>query len=291
MAMRNLWRTFKNSAWLGWQMESNWADPYLFAIYSIVKPIAGTLILVFMYIFLSYAGGGGPTNPSLFGYMYLGNALFMYVAQVLFGVTWVIHDDREHYQTLKYIYISPANFYVYILGRSVSKIAVTTIGVIVTIIFGVTALGIQMPLSNISWPLMLLGMSIGLACIIAFGLALAGVSFLTARHAGGMNEGIAGIFYLFCGAIFPITVLPSWSWPLASVLPITYWLYVMRVAFFGLGSGVASYDAMLAGYDIMQGLLILTVSTLIFIALSFVIFRFGDYMARKKGLIDMTTGY
>ena len=34
-------RSFRMAAWLGWQIESNWTDPFLFAVYSIVKPLAG----------------------------------------------------------------------------------------------------------------------------------------------------------------------------------------------------------------------------------------------------------
>jgi len=42
-------RSFVVAAWLGWQIESNWADPFLFAIYSIVRPLSSLLILVVMY--------------------------------------------------------------------------------------------------------------------------------------------------------------------------------------------------------------------------------------------------
>ena len=44
-----LWRSFRMASWLGWQIESNWADPFLFAVYSIIKPLAGAAILVVMY--------------------------------------------------------------------------------------------------------------------------------------------------------------------------------------------------------------------------------------------------
>ncbi|MDO9129565.1 MAG: hypothetical protein Q7U34_06835, partial [Anaerolineales bacterium] len=40
------WRSFRIATWLGWQIESNWTDPFLFAVYSIVKPLAGASILV-----------------------------------------------------------------------------------------------------------------------------------------------------------------------------------------------------------------------------------------------------
>jgi ABC-2 type transport system permease protein len=282
-------RTFKWATWLGWQLESNWADPYLFLIYSIVKPIAGTLILVFMYQII--ASINNTTDMALFAYMYVGNAMFMYCAQVLFGITWVIHDDREHYQTLKYIYISPSNYYVYILGRAVSKIVVTTFGVIITLLFGIYALQIPITLLGINWLYLALGMGLGLACVISFGLALAGISFLTAKHDQGMNEGIAGIFYLFCGVIFPISILPSWSTSFAMSLPITYWMYVMRVALLGADSGAVGLDGALAGYDVTMGFVVLAISTAVFFLFSIGIFRLGDYLARKKGLIDMTTAY
>ena len=43
------WRSLKAATWLGWQIESNWTDPFLFAVYSIVKPLTSAGILVVMY--------------------------------------------------------------------------------------------------------------------------------------------------------------------------------------------------------------------------------------------------
>ena len=45
----SFWRSFRTAAWLGWQIESNWTDPFLFAIYSIVKDLASAAMLVVMY--------------------------------------------------------------------------------------------------------------------------------------------------------------------------------------------------------------------------------------------------
>ncbi len=123
--------------------------------------------------------------------MYVGNAFYMYVAQVLFGVTWVIHEDREHYKTLKQVYIAPINFYVYILGRSVIKIAITTAGVIITLAFGVLALGVDISLGDVDWLLLLGSTALGMSCICVLGLALGALTFLTARHSIGINEGVA----------------------------------------------------------------------------------------------------
>jgi len=46
-------KSFVMASWLGWQIESNWTDPFLFAIYSVVKPVAGAAILVVMYAIIS----------------------------------------------------------------------------------------------------------------------------------------------------------------------------------------------------------------------------------------------
>jgi ABC-2 type transport system permease protein len=287
MAMRGNLRTFKNAAWLGWQMESNWTDPFLFATYSIVKPLAGTLILVFMYLVIT----NGETDTLFFSYMFIGNALYMYVADVLFGVTWVIHDDREHYMTLKQVYIAPISFYYYIFGRAAIKIAITSVGVLFTILFGIFVLGVEVSLVSISWPLLIVSLVLGLAALCIMGLALGGITFLTAKHGQGINEGVAGIFYVLSGVIFPITILPTWAQSISKLLPVTYWMEAMRR---GLEPGVISGLGSTTGLDGMGNwflMLVLILSTIAFLFISVGIFRLADKAARRKGKIDWTTAY
>ena len=96
-------RSFAVATWLGWQIESNWADPFLFAIYSIVRPISSALILVVMYSVIT----GAAFQQPIFPYIYLGNALYMLVGQIITGVSWAIIDDREHYRMAKHLYTAP----------------------------------------------------------------------------------------------------------------------------------------------------------------------------------------
>ncbi|KYK31164.1 MAG: hypothetical protein AYK23_00835 [Candidatus Proteinoplasmatales archaeon SG8-5] len=286
MAMKINRNTFKWSAWLGWQMESNWTRPFIFAIYAIVRPIAASLILVVMFYVITYLGDPSTARAN-FDFLFIGNAFFMYIAQVLFGVTWIIHDDREHYRTLKYIYISPANYFVYILGRTLSKILITTFAVIITLAFGVIFLEVPLNPLGVDWLLFIPVFIIGLLSIIAFGLALAGISFLTAKHTMGMNEGIAGVFYLFCGVIFPLSVLPDWGISFAKILPVTYWLDLIRTSL-GAGAGI---DTAVAGTSVEVSLVVLIISTIGFALFSIGTFKLGDNLARRKGYLDMTTAY
>jgi ABC-2 type transport system permease protein len=287
MAVNSELRTFKNAAWLGWQMEANWTDPFLFAIYSVVKPLAGTLILVFMYLVITH----GETETMFFSYMYVGNAMYMFVADVLFGVTWVIHDDREHYMTLKQVYIAPIKFQTYIFGRAAIKIAITSFGVLLTLIFGVFVLGVDIDLAAVNWPLLVVALALGLATLAIMGLALGGVTFLTAKHAMGINEGVAGIFYVLSGVIFPITILPSWAQSISKFLPVTYWMEGVRR---GLEPGVITALGPTTGlqnFSDLQLLLILVLTAIAFLLISLGIFSYADKVARRKGKIDWTSAY
>jgi ABC-2 type transport system permease protein len=286
MAMSDHLRTFRNAAWLGWQMESNWTQPWLFLIYSIARPIAATLILVLMFVIVKQDVA---SDPALFSFVYLGAAFYMFVAQVLFGVTYVIHEDREHYQTLKQVYIAPISFYVYIIGRAMGKLALTSLAVIISIAFGMVALGLPLDLGRVDWPLFALAMLIGLGCILTIGIALAGVSFLTAKHSAGINEGIGGAFYLFCGTVFPLTVLPIWGQVIGLSIPITYWLELVRRSLYP-GGGIEAISG-LGEFSAPTILLFLALSALVFLGLSIAIFRYADKVARQKGKIDMTTSY
>ena len=86
-----IWRSLRTAAWLGWQIESNWTDPFLFAIYSIIKPLTSAGILVVMYAMVTKSNFAS----TAFSYMYLGNAFYIYVGAVMTGMTYAVVEDRE----------------------------------------------------------------------------------------------------------------------------------------------------------------------------------------------------
>jgi ABC-2 type transport system permease protein len=275
-------RTIKTAGWLGWAIESNWADPFLFAIYSIVRPITSSLILVVMY----YVITRGKSGLDLFAYIYVGNAFFMYVYNVLFGISWVIHEDREHYQMLRYIYISPIRMYYYLFGRGIAKIIVTTIAVIITIAFGMVVLKIPVNLLAVNYPLLLFSIVAGIFIITCLGILLAGITLITAHHSFTLTEGMAGLFYLACGAIYPIDILPVWLQYVSKGLPLTYWLELVRRSVLG-----KSLSTTLGGYSNFQLILIMAVTTLILALFSHYVYRSIEHIARKHGKIDQLANY
>jgi ABC-2 type transport system permease protein len=280
----NYSRSFRVAAWLGWQIESNWTDPFLFAIYSIIKPLAGAAILVVMY---SVITSGNFASP-IFTYIYLGNAFYIYVGSVMSGISWAVLDDREHYKTLKYMYIAPINIPAYLIGRGVAKFLVGSISVIITIVFGVLFLHVNVDPAAINWLLFLVSLVIGVIMLAMMGLILAGVSLLIVQHVWFIGDAVAGALFLFSGAIFPLEVLPSWLRPVGFIMPVTYWLELLRRSLVG---HVAEAFPTLQGLSNLQLIGILLGLTIFFGSISFYIFRYCEHIAREKGMIDMVTNY
>ena len=277
-------RTFRMAAWLGWQIESNWTDPFLFAIYSIIKPLAGAAILVVMY---SVITSGNFASP-IFSYIYLGNAFYIYVGQVMTGISWAVIDDREHYKTLKYMYIAPIYVPAYLVGRGVANFLVGSISVLITIVVGVLFLHVNIELATINWPLFVISLLLGVIMLAMMGLILAGISLLIVNHVWFIGDAVAGALFLFSGAIFPLEVLPTWLRPVGYAMPVTYWLELLRRSLVG---HIAEAFPTLQSLTNLQLIGILCGLIIMFGFLSYYIFRYCEFVARERGLIDMVTNY
>jgi len=278
------WRSFKIAAWLGWQITSNWTDPFLFAVYSIIRPISRAAILVVMYGVITH---GNFTNP-LFPYIYLGNAFYTYVFTVMNGVSFAVIDDREHYKTLKYMYVAPIRIPIYLLGRGVAGFFTASLSVFITILAGVLFLHVSIDPLQANWLLFFITLFIGVIMLSMMGLVLAAVSLLVVRHSGFLAEGVSGVLFLFSGAIYPLEVLPKWLQPVGFVIPITYWLELMRRSLIG---NVAQAFPTLAHSSNLELLAILVGLSALFGTISVFVFRACDRLARERGLIDRTTNY
>lgn len=277
-------RSFFTAAWLGWKIESNWTDPLLFAIYSIVKPLSGAGILVLMYSIIT---AGNFDNPA-FAYLYYGNAFYQYVPAVLSGVSWAIIDDREHYRTLKYVYIAPVSVPAFLFGRGIARFLTGSLGIIITLLGGILFLNVPFNAAIVDWPLFFLSLILGITMLALMGLLLAGITLMTARHSYYIGDVVAGGLFLFSGAIFPLEVLPVFLRPIGYALPITYWLELLRRALVG---GVAEAFPTFITLSNGQLLLILVASSIVFGLIGILTFSYFDRQARERGLIDQTTNF
>jgi ABC-2 type transport system permease protein len=289
---RDLIRSFWVATRLGWQMEANWTDPVLFFIYSVAKPVSSALILVLM---LEVIGAGG--RPDYRAFVIVGSALWSFVISGIAGLAWSILDDRERYRMLRYVYVSPSDFLVVLLGRGVARTAVGAMGALITLVVGVVALGVPFDPGRIDWPLLVVVMALGLAAIVAIAIMLAAICLQTRQESWSYPEAVSGALFLVSGAVFPLAVLPTPLQAVGLLTPLSWWVEGVRHALFpgaltalgGPGSFFESVSGRAgpSGIEIVVALLATgTVATLASVA----VFRVSDRRAKDRGLLDQTTG-
>jgi ABC-2 type transport system permease protein len=277
MTLADSWRSFRTAIRLGWAIEANWSDPLLFAIYTMAKPLAAAGILVVMFHVITQG-----QNPDFLQFLIVGSALWNIVFGVMAGLVQSILEDRERYRMIKYVVVTPTSLFPFLLGRSLARVIVALVAVVLTLAVGVIFLGVELRPDLLY---LIPATLVGVLAVIGLGIFMAGWCLQLRQEAWHYPEAIAGALYLISGAIFPIDVLPSWLHPIAYAFPTTWWLEATRRGLLGHGSpgaiGTVS-DGMV--------MLFLVISTAVVIPLALAAFAWFIKRARQAGLLDMVTG-
>jgi ABC-2 type transport system permease protein len=277
MTLADAWRSFRTAIGLGWAIESNWSDPFLFAVYTIAKPLAAAGILVIMFQVITQG-----RNPEFLQFLIVGSALWNVVFGVMSGLVQSILEDRERYRMLKYVVVTPTSLFPFLLGRSLARVVVSFVAVVLTMVVGVVFLGVEL---RPNLPYLVPAVVLGVVAVMALGVLMAGWCLQLRQEAWHYPEAIAGALYLISGAIFPIDILPSFLHPIAYASPTTWWLEASRRGLLGHGS-----PGVLGGIPDGTVLLLLVVTTAITIPLALLAFRWFMQRARQSGILDMITG-
>jgi len=286
------WRGFSAAVRLGWQMEANWTDPFLFFIFSVAKPVSAALILVVMLGIVA-----GSQDQEYRSFVVVGTALWSLVLAGIAGLAWSVLDDRERYRMLKYTYVSPADFMLHLLGRGVARVAVGAMGAIITITVGILFLGVPFDVASVDWIGFVVVMVVGIVAIVAIGVMLAAVCLQTRQESWSYPDAVAGAMFLVSGAVFPLAVLPFVGQAIGLVNPLTWWIEGVRMAMFpggvnaigGTGSLWTQLTGSLAPDTTTTALVLLATGALVTLAATS-IFRISERRARDRGLLDRTTG-
>ena len=270
----------RTAAWLGWQVEGNWADPVLFSIYVLARPLATALILAVMY----HSVKGHGVESAVFVGFFVANAFHAYVNTVLVGLGWAVFEEREEYETLKYVYASPVGMFTYLAGRSVVKFALATVSMLVTLGVGWWLLGVRWDWAAVQGLPLAIAVVAGLASTLFCGFLLAGWALVLTRAAMVVLEGTTLASYLLCGVIFPVDLLPGPLQAISLALPFTWWYEALRRFLAGHGT-----RGVMERFSDLQVLCVLVGLTLAFALLA----RWGYFAferrARQLGRLDQTT--
>jgi len=282
MPLSPILRAVRANLKLGWDIEGNWAPAWAYLFIALATPAAGVLMLVFIYLVVMGAAG----EKVFLAYLMGGASVFVFVRLVLSAAGWAVIEDREHYKTLRYIYIAPSPFAAQLIGRIGFKTAIAAFGSALTIIAGWLALGVPFRPDGIQWLDFIGGFIVGLVGMVGMGWLLASAMLLVDRMGWVWAEGFSGLLFLVSGMAIPLKVLPA---PLAWVgrqIPITYWAELWRHALYG---GTVALS--LPGMTTAEIWLRLLLSTMAWTTAAGVGLKLADYFARRWGKIESETFY
>jgi ABC-2 type transport system permease protein len=231
-----------------------------------------------------WAVRGRAFGAPAFAALYLGNAFHIYVQQVLAGMGYVVVEEREEFETLKYVYASPVGFVTYLGGRGTVKLVLATLSLVLTLAVGWWFVGVRWDWAAVRWLPLGITWACGLVAVVELGFLVAGFALLLPRIAISFNESIVVALYLLCGVIFPIDLLPGWMQRVAMALPFTWWYEGLRR--FVLGHGAS---ARLAAWSDAWLIAIVAGSTLVFSLLARRGFHALEHRARRLGRLDQTS--
>ncbi|TMI38229.1 ABC transporter permease [Candidatus Bathyarchaeota archaeon] len=287
MAVADFLKSARESFRVGWKIESNWTDPVLFATYQIIRPLASLLIVAFIVIIGAAAGAAGSAFYTQYlAWLIVGTAFYAYVLQVMLGMAILVYVDRNRYEVLKNIYISPGSLHPYVIGRGLVSVVNGTISVILTLLFSVAIfnglLHMNIPLNLLGVNLLMLipAVLLGITALLGIGYMLCAVNIVSNRMEFILGDSVSGVFFLLGGVIFSISLLPVPVQYVSNVLPVTYFLNTVRESF-GLPTP-GNY---------MSNLAILGLTTLAALILGISVFRLAERRAKRLGLFDRKSEY
>ncbi len=210
-------------------------------------------------------------------------AFWGFVEGTIAGFADCISEDRSRYRMLKYVYIAAPRFGVYLLGRCTAYLVTSTGAVAVVMLVATPLLHLPVSFGSLNLPLLLLAMV--LATVVVGVLAIAyGVLLLALRDSYGYGELLSQLLYIISGAIFPLTVLPGAVRMLSELLPLGYWLELVRRSLLGAGT-IRLYPG-LSDIAVLERLVLTTIGLAV---VAQVVYVLADRRARRLGLIDMET--
>ena len=287
MAIADFVKSARESFRVGWKIESNWTDPVLFATYQIIRPLASLLIVAFIVIIGSVAGAGSSVFYSQYlAWLIVGTSFYAYVLQVMLGMAFLIHVDRTRYEVLKNIYISPGTLYPYVIGRGFVSVVNGTVSVVLTLLFsvaifdGLLHMNIPLNLLSVNLTILIPAVILGIISLLGIGFIICALNIVSNRMEFILGDSLSGLFFLLCGVLFPISLLPSPVQAISNALPVTYFLEAARQSF-----GVSSSN----GY--LMVLLYLGLTTVGTVVLGIIFFRLAEARAKKLGLFDRKSEY
>ena len=204
-----------------------------------------------------------------FSFVLIGLAFSGYMGLSLSSFAESIREGQVM-GTLEIMLLSPTRLSAILISSSLWSYMLTTVRVLVYLLFGVVVFGFSLSQANFVTTLVVLVLSI---------TSFSGIGILSAAVVLLLKKGdpvawiFGGVSTLLAGVYYPISVLPPWLEPLSRFLPLTYALDGMRLAL------LRGYSL----YEVRFDLLVLLAFTLVLTPLALLVFRQALRRAKIEG--------
>jgi ABC-2 type transport system permease protein len=175
------------------------------------------------------ASGGGSQEGQLDLVLYLGigTVVWAYLRAVFANVGEMVAWERWE-GTIEYTMMAPITRLAHMLGVSLFSIIYGLARS--ALLLGVLSLFFSVDLSNANLGGAALILLVGSVSFLGFGIMAAVLPLLFPERGEEMTFVISSILLLVSGVYYPISVLPDWMEPIATISPATYVLAGMRAA-------------------------------------------------------------
>jgi ABC-2 type transport system permease protein len=264
-----IWRTFRQNtrlflegALLSYIALFRWLRPVTYLASKVFMPLWQMLFFSLLGMF---AGTQEPT------YYVIGNAMQITAVSGIFGVTMSIGGDRWE-GTLPYLFGTPANRMLIVLGRAFFHILDGMIGVVLAFGWGVLLLGLDLSQTDpVALAVVVLATTISTA---GLGLLLGCLSLIT-LNVMFVNNTVYFLLLIFSGANIPIATLPTWMQAISFCLPLTRGIAASRLVI--EGAPLSSVAPLVIGELIVGTIYALS---------GYFLFRSFEFQAKKRGTLE-----
>ncbi len=188
-------------------------------------PVLSLSAVVYTYYFLG-------ASPEYIGFVILGGAMLAFWMNVLWSVGSQLYWEKEA-GNLEAFFISPSSKMSLLTGIAFGGVVNTALRVILTIVVGVVIFGVRFDPSRTPEALLIFALTV--VNLYGLGMMFSSLYLLYGREAWHISNLLTEPVSFVSGLYYPIRFFPFWLQVLASLVPMTLGLDLMRkMLFFGL---------------------------------------------------------
>ena len=243
----------------------------------VIWPVLFPLVYLLGSRALTGPGGEGlpafvraTSTENVRGFIVIGTTAWMWLNIALWNVGTSLRNDQVR-GTLEGNWLTPASRFALLLGTAASQAMLSVVFLAISFADFAFLLGIKFS-PNLPAALAIVAASIPWI----YGLSVAFAALvLRFKEANAMVYLVRGVFMVFAGISFPLSVLPGWMRTAAGYLPLTHTIEGARAALLS-GAGFA---------DLRPSLVFLLWSGLVLFTLGYVSFEAVDRIVRRQGSV------